>query len=280
MSFVRLLLCLAGAAIPALAAEPLSFEVASIRVSPPGTFTPPSFPLDSGNAYKNTGGRFSNDFPLLVYIQFAWKIRLTREQAQNFLAPLPKWVTSDSFIIQAKAADGNATKDQMREMMKSLLADRFHLALHFETHEAPVLALVPMKPGKMGPKLRPHSEGPACDAPVGPEVFPPVCDAVQLTRNAQGTNHAGSRNTTMDQLALTLPTLSQLGRPVVDRTGFEGPVDFSLEWTAESNGDPQPDLQAVSFIDALRDQLGLKLENAKAPLQLPVVDRIERPTEN
>jgi len=69
---------------------------------------------------------------------------------------LPKWVSTDSFDVQARA-EGNSTQDQMCLMLRSLLADRFGLTVHVETAQPPVLALVLEKPGKTGPKLRPHS---------------------------------------------------------------------------------------------------------------------------
>jgi hypothetical protein len=80
----------------------MAFEVASIKQSKPGTFFPPNFPLDPGDAYASTGGRFSADFGLRVYIQFAYKY-LIPEQAQAIQGRLPKWVATDAFDIQARA---------------------------------------------------------------------------------------------------------------------------------------------------------------------------------
>jgi hypothetical protein len=68
----------------------MAFEVASIRPSKPGTFIPPSFPLDAGDAYAATGGRFSGDFQLATYIKFAYKLMLTPDQKQSMIAPLAK----------------------------------------------------------------------------------------------------------------------------------------------------------------------------------------------
>src|SRR5438045_115364 len=138
-----------------------AFEVASVKESQ-GPFAPPSFPLDAGDAFRPTGGLFHADFPVTVYVQFAYKFRFTPEQMQTVLARLPKWVATDRFSIQARA-EGNPTKDQFRLMMQSLLAERFKLVLHFETQEAPVFALTLAKPGKLGPKLRPHADGPPCE---------------------------------------------------------------------------------------------------------------------
>ena len=272
----------------------MAFEVASIKPDK-GAFTPPNFPLDNGDAYAPTGGRFSADFPLVTYIQFAYKVRFTQEQVQSMLANLPPWVASERFAIQARG-EGNPTKDQMRLMMQSLLAERFQLAVHFETRQTAVLALTLVKAGKTGPKLRPHAEGPACDAPTAePErgspacaaaVFPPKCDVQALTMRPDHTLLAGSRNTTMDLLAAGLSSLGRLDRPVVDQTGLSGRFDFNMEWVQEPNGaapssaDPPPDSQGFTFLEALSEQLGLKLESTKAPLQVLVIDHVERPSEN
>ena len=129
-----------------------SFEVASVKRDT-GEFRSPNFPFDPGDAYAETGGRLSADFSLTTYITFAYKLALTQEQRQAMIAHLPKWVAEDRFSIQAKAAEANPTKDQMRLMMQDLLADRFKLAVHFETQEVPVLALVPVKAGKLGPSF-------------------------------------------------------------------------------------------------------------------------------
>jgi bla regulator protein BlaR1 len=276
-----------------VAGSKMEFEVASIRQSPAGKFTPPNFPLDPGNAYASTGGRFSADFSVTTYITFAYKLSLTQEQRQSMVANFPKWVANDRFMIQAKAAKDNPTKDQMRLMMQSLLADRFQLSIHFETQEVPVFALDLVTPGKTGTRLRPHSEGLPCDSSAtepahgsqaGSGVFPVVCDVTALERQSGG-NLAGSRNTTMELIADALPSLGRLGRPVVDRTGLSGKFDFRLEWTPEPNGSPpnadtQPDLQGPTFLQALHDQLGLKLKSTKGPIRTLVIDHIERPSEN
>jgi bla regulator protein BlaR1 len=274
------------------AGSKMAFEVASIKPDP-GQFRPPNFPLDPGDAYRPVGGRFSADFPLTTYITFAYKLSLAPDQKRSMIAHLPNWVATERFDIQARA-EGNPTKDQMRLMMQSLLADRFKLAVHFETQVVPALAMVLAKPGKTGPKLRPHSEGAACEATPptnGPpthdsEVFPPVCDVYMMTVNPNTVARAGSRNTTIALLAGALPGLGSLDRPVVDQTALSGKFDFWIEWAPESNRPPLPDsdasadLQGSTFLEALREQLGLKLQSTKAPLQILVVDHVERPSEN
>jgi bla regulator protein blaR1 len=273
----------------------MSFDVASIRPSKPGTFTPPNFPLSNDESYGPTAGLFEADFPLMVYIEFAYKLRLTREQRESILAYLPKWVATDSFTIQARVP-GNPSKDQMRLMMQSLLADRFKLAIHFETKQVAVLALTLVKPGKTGPKLRPHAEGPPCDASAPPanssaanvvEVYPRECSVYGLSRRRDHTDLAGSRNTTMELIAASLPTFpGGVDRPVVDETGLSGRFDFTIEWTPEPNnsapgaGEVQPDSQGTTFLEALNEQLGLKLKPTKAPLDVLVIDHVETPSAN
>lgn len=275
----------------------MAFEVASVKQDP-GPFRPPNFPLDAGDAFRPVGGRFSADFPLATYITFAYKLTLAPDQRESLMAHLPNWVATDRFDIQARA-EGNPTKDQMRLMMQSLLAERFQLAVHFETQVVPVLAMVLVKPGKTGPKLRSHSEGVPCEATPatnGPpardppipdsDVFPPVCDVYMMVGKPQAMLKAGSRNTTLALLAGALPGIGRLDHPVVDRTGLTGRFDFTIEWAPDSNrpapptADAPPDVAGPTFMQALRDQLGLKLEPGKAPLPILVVDRVERPSEN
>jgi uncharacterized protein (TIGR03435 family) len=276
-----------------------SFEVASIRPTKPDAFTPPNFPLSSDDAYTSTGGLFTADFPLDVYIEFAYKLLLSREQRDAMLARLPKWVQTDNFEIHARAA-ADSTKDQMRLMMQSLLADRFKLAIHFETQQVSVLALTLVKPGKLGPALRPHADGPACDpsalatippAQGGVDVYPPICDAYMARQTPDHLLLLGSRNTTMALVASSLPTLERLGRPVVDRTGLTGRYDFTLRWTpgpdnpipsagSSTGASAQSDSPGTTFEEAIKEQLGLKLKPFVAPLEILVIDHIERPTEN
>lgn len=277
----------------------MAFEVVSIRLHAPGApFTRPSFPISNENAYAATGGNFIADFSLGIFIQFAYKLSQTQDQYQAMLAHLPKWFADDRFVIRAKAANTNPTKDQMRLMMQSLLAERFHLAAHFENQTVPVFALVLAKPGKPGPNLRPHESGPPCNSaggsrPQDKDVFPPDCETYMLTMQQNGTHRLGSRHTTMDLLASSIPTAGEVTRPVVDHTGLSGRFDFKLEWMHEANNatsaagagpaGPLPNdgqTAGPTFLEALNDQLGLKLEATKAPVPMLVIDHVERPSEN
>jgi uncharacterized protein (TIGR03435 family) len=275
----------------------LSFDVASIRQSKPG-ISAPNLAVDNGDSltpFGDPSGRFTADFPLPVYIQFAYKLSLTPEQTDAMLAHLPKWVATDYFEIHAKV-EGNPTKDQMRLMMQSLLADRFKLAVHFDTQQVPVFALVLQATGRTGPNLHPHADGPPCDLPMpnptpgnpanSDGVFPRICDAFIKIPAPNHEILLGSRNTTMKLIADSLSSLGGLGRPVVDQTGLSGRFDFTLQWMPESNAPEQSGADAplnplgITFPEALKDQLGMKLKPAKAPMDVLVVDHVEKPSGN
>jgi uncharacterized protein (TIGR03435 family) len=200
----------------------MSFEVASIRQDPSGKYSEPRFSLDSDDSFVPTGGLFTADAPLSTYISFAYKLA----QQHSMLSHLPKWASTERFEIRARAA-GNPTKDQMRLMMQSLLADRFKLAIHFETQELPVLVLTLIKPGKPGPRLRRHADGPACNVPVplpaSPTtaefaVFPPTCNLYLAINRPDHAILAGARDTTGELMAAFFSNVGRLGRPVVDQT--------------------------------------------------------------
>jgi len=272
----------------------MTFDVASIRKSEPGTTPDANFPLDAGDAYAPVGGRFSARFPLSTYVKFAYRISLSPDQIQSMIAHLPAWVGTDTFDIQARA-EGSPTKDQMRLMMQSLLAGRFRLAVHFETRQTSLFALTLIRPGKLGPKLRPHADGPSCDQAAAPptqsshaidtDMFPPACDVYMLISKSNGARLLGSRNTTMDALAGSLSPFSS-GRPVVDRTGLTGRFDFTIEWIPTPQGPAAPDAgvqpvpAGLTILEALNEQLGLKVESTQGPLQFLVIDHVERPSEN
>jgi bla regulator protein blaR1 len=317
----QLILTATIALVPVLAQSPtadwqaaaggkLNFDVASVKKLPPDSVHPPNFPLDPGDSYIATGGRFSAGVSLPVYIVFAYKLALTQEQIQAMLAGLPKWVGTDRFEVEANA-DGKPTKDQMRLMMQSLLADRFQLKIHFESREMPVYALVLAQPGKLGPKLQPHDRRSTCDeSATSMDALlrsPNLCYSIGTQGREPRTTSA--RNVPMAYLAQFLTTRGgepSLGRPVVDRTGLDGRFDFTIEYAPETSG-PPPGATVVSkgggaprsaplpssadagtppggdkppFLQALREQLGLKLESSRGPVRSPVIDHIESPSEN
>jgi uncharacterized protein (TIGR03435 family) len=253
-------------------APKMEFDVASIKQNKSDARSITNFPPGAEDAYAPDGGSFSGSgVTLYQYVAFAYNF--TVYDYQLLKSRLPEWVLTDRFDVQARAS-GNPTKAQMRLMMQSLLADRFKLAIHFETREVPVFALVLAKPGKTGPQLHPHTNEPPCST-ASP------CGRFDSLPNPPGQFRIGARDVTMGFIANVLAT-SELGRPVLDQTRLTGNFDFTLEWTPNMPVSPDfiPDQSGPTYIEALKEQLGLKLESTRGPVQVPVIDHVERPDEN
>jgi uncharacterized protein (TIGR03435 family) len=271
----------------------MAFDVASVKPSK-GQFVPASFPLDPSDYYGATNGRLSANDTLATYIEFAYKVWGNEVQSRE-LSRLAKWVDSELYTVEARAATGNPTKDQMRLMMQALLTDRFQLKAHFETREVPVFELRLAKPGKPGPKLISHADGPPCDKPDASPVkehpsFHFVCHTFSPYLDLGTTLMLGSRDVGMDVLAGTISEALggplAFGRPIIDKTGLTGTFDFTLEWAherrtrADSDSPVASDPTGPTALEALRDQLGLKLESTRASIPILVIDKVERPSEN
>jgi uncharacterized protein (TIGR03435 family) len=260
----------------------MDFEVASIREDK-GAFEPPSFALSADDWFRDPNGLFHADFATATYITFAYKLWVPSEELDVMLAHAPAWVKTTRFKIEAKAPL-HATKDQYRLMIQALLADRFGMKVHFENHEMPVFEMSLLKPEKPGPKLIPHSKGPSCDAKATADVFPWVCYGY-VAMPKDGGWLGGSRATTMPQIGNFLGTIGEstgeTGRPVVDKTGLTGLWDFAL-WAQAPGQKPDPDAaqEPPTMLEAIRDQLGLKLKPAKDTIPVLIVDHIDRPSEN
>ena len=280
----------------------MSFDVTSVKpnAAPMSQQTvSANVPMGPGDYYAPTGGLFSaTDMPLFSYITFAYKA--TGNQAQILRAQVPKWVLSERFDIQARVT-GAPTKDQMRLMMQSLLADRFKLAMRRETRQIPVFALVVVKPGKLGPQIQPHPSDVPCTSAIAPGVmsgstslpapvaggFPATCGGIQgMDPSTPGRVRSGARDVTMALIASTMSAMGNLDRPVLDRTGLTGGFDFTMEWTPQISGplppntNFTPDPNGPTFLEALKEQLGFKLDSATGPVDVLVVDHIEEPMPN
>ncbi|HLY39929.1 MAG TPA: TIGR03435 family protein [Terracidiphilus sp.] len=192
----------------------------------------------------------------------------------------PKWVSSAKFDIEAKCDEATSLafrkmslKKQIRaeqDMVQALLAERFHLRTHHEMRPFRVYALAQARGGsKMKASRLATRDEPG--SPVGPPG-----------------NWTGD-GVTMEELASNLSALPEVGgRIVVDKTGLQGRFDFALKWTpdpelgalrsAPDNG--LDDSSALSLLTAMREQLGLKLEMTKAPVDVIVIDSAEWPTPN
>jgi uncharacterized protein (TIGR03435 family) len=274
----------------------MKFDSATIR---PDTTRPPGatnsiFPLGPGDVYVPTRGLFqATNYPLLTYIVFAYK--LNPNQEQPLASQVPQWVASDRFDIQARV-EGNPTKDQMRLMMQALLAERFRLQVHYETRQLPVFALLLDQPEKLGPLLQRNPDGSPCPttpvvpspAPTAPPQaidnrFPATCGGiVHMPPSAPGRERGGARNVPMELIAGSfVGAVNGMDRPILDKTGLTGSYDFALEFAPQSQSpDFRPDPTAPTFTQALKDQLGLKLETETGPIQILVVDYVEHPSPN
>ena len=194
------------------------------------------------------------------------------------LVGAPDWVSSERYDLQA-TANATTTSETLRRMLRALLVDRLELQAHLEPREQPVYFLVKARPdGRPGPALVPAPRDCAAVAaarsaglPI-PVLQPPANGAPPCGLQAvDGELRAGGL--TMDVLARNLGR--RAGRVVFDRTGIAGYFDFTLTF---QQGTVNPD--GPSFFTALQEQLGLKLEGGRAPLQTLIVDHIERPVEN
>ena len=215
----------------------------------------------------------------------------------------PFWVTGgfdsppEFFDISARAP-ADTSIDQMRLMMQALLADRFHLVIHYISADAPVFALVLAKPGVTGPNLQPHPPSDVCAAPVpdqssapashpstAPAIsdLPPVCGVIAHVPSSTPGQHYGGRAISLALFATSVPTMTGLAatpRPVVDQTGLTGLYDFTLTWVHDPSGDAAIPDNVANFRDALKAQLGLELKSSRAPISFLIVDHLERPSEN
>jgi uncharacterized protein (TIGR03435 family) len=280
----------------------MAFDSATVaqNTSPPPYRVTSSFPLGPGDVYVKTGGIFrARNFPVFTYITFAYKV--TESQRQFLTSQLPKWAFTDLFDIEAKT-QGSATKDQMRLMVQTLLADRFRLSAHYEMRDVPVFALVLDQPGKLGPLLQKHPEDVPCPttpwapspAPMGPPQFvdarfPENCGGiVDMAPSVPGRVRRGARNVSLDLVAssMTSGPGSEIDRPVLNETGLTGTYDVAIEFgpdtgpTPAVSGGSQRDSTAPTYLEALRVQMGLRLEPRTGPVTFLVIDYIEEPPAN
>ena len=184
----------------------------------------------------------------------------------------PGWVHQDKFDIQAKVEAADAptlkmlTADQRFSMLLPVLQDRLNMKFHHEMREMPVYVLVVAKGGA---KLKPS-------APDAPIALGAANEPIRRRMMMNGPGHLEAQGANMDGL---IHVLSQaLGRTVIDKTGLLGDFDYTLEWTPENA--PPTDRVGPSLLTAVQEQLGLKLESEKGPLDVVVIDHIDKPSAN
>jgi uncharacterized protein (TIGR03435 family) len=223
------------------------FEVASVKpnVGRDLSITFRAQPLD-GLTYTN--------FPLESIIRFAYSVQPFR------VFGMPSWTREERFDIAAKAAR-TITDDERRVMLRALLAERFQLKVHFETRERTIFVMTAARADKrLGPGLnpRPECDGAPCDSGGGGRGGSIRIRAVTLTQLADG-----MLSTVREEL-------------VRDETGIPGKFDVELSWRPESSADP--DDSRPAFPTAMQEQLGLKLEPLRRPVEMLVIDSVSRPT--
>jgi uncharacterized protein (TIGR03435 family) len=253
-----------------------TFEVASVKPS-----------RDGGPYTRVLPGRL-----VITYSSLRDLIALSYGVRTEQIAEGPSWIASDHYDIEATAVGTTSGSQIAGAMLQALLKDRFKLVLHRETRQLPVYALTVARNGL---KLQPAKEGsctpfspdapPLPPAPNAPRLFPcghPRTGASGLNWTLEG------RGISMEALAASLSRVD-LHRSVIDKTGLTGTYDVLLKWTVDpltpaalDNPSAPPaadDLPGPLFI-SLREQLGLRIESAKGPVEVLVIDHAERPSEN
>jgi uncharacterized protein (TIGR03435 family) len=267
-----LAMALSGVAALSVAqtAQKPQFEVASVK------------PNQSGSQFSSTN---TNDGLFRAKNVTLRELILESFRLLDFqLAAGPDWISAERFDIEAKAESGaippagtpaeNAARAEIQaKMMQSLLEDRFQLRSHRETKELPIFTLVLARDG---PKLQPTIEG--RPGPGG------LTAGSARTGGASGGLEMSGSGITMDRLITMLA--SQAGRLIINKTNLAGTYDFSLKFAPAANAVRPDGVQAPaepvgpSLFTAIQDQLGLRLESAKGPVEVLVIDSVQRPTEN
>jgi uncharacterized protein (TIGR03435 family) len=264
----------------------LTFEVASVKPSATDDRRV-MIQIQPGGGLRTTGSN------LKMLLTFAYDVRDFQVSGG------PSWINTDRYDILAKAERSAGAEiplddprkmtdeqrktvgDQMRERLRALLADRFQLTVHRESKEQSVYVLVV---AKNGPKLQEaqtkEAQTKEGTGPRGPMM-------------RMGRGELSGQGVPLDMLTRTLS--NQLGRTVIDRTGLKGNFDFKLTWTPDpgqsatplggapppgADAPPPPDPNGPSVFTALQEQLGLRLESQRGPVEMLVIDRVEKPSEN
>lgn len=227
----------------AFAQQPPSFEVAVIRPSAAAVNAGTSLNLLEGGRLK-----IVNE-PVKLLLRLAFQL----QNAQ--ITGAPAWVEHDRYDIEAKTGGPQRiAPGEVSGLIQALLLDRFQLKFHRETREIAAYALIPAKGGA---KLKRAAAS-----------EPSSANATSARTNVQLVATA----TTLDQLAGYVA--NRLGKILVDKTGLPGGYDFTLTWSNEADGADS------SLVTALTEQLGLKLIPQKLPVEVLIIDRIERPSPN
>jgi len=266
--------------VVAAAQAPEVFDVVSVKSMGPAP----------GEALPRVGSGCDGSFPRLENRRFAvtttacalitWAYGFNRNGGcgfvtnGNFITGGPSWIRTERFEVQAVMPESatvpslgaflNGGAPGLEAMLRGMLADRFKLAAHREMRDAPVFALVT---ARGGPRLTAAREGETQSL------------RVEQQRDANGLllNHLIVGRIGMTYIALMLGSITR--RPVIDRTGLTGEFSFDLPF-APVDTKPDDASAAASIYTALQEQLGFRLEDTRAPVEVLVIDRAARPSEN
>jgi len=243
-----------------------AFEVASVKPAAPQ-------PAGGGMIIRRQGGPGTPDPGQITYTNVSFNNILTVAFGiRDYQIFGPGWMNTERFDIAAKVPK-DTTKEQFQLMLQNLMAERFKMTFHHDSKEMPVYAL---SVGKNGPKFKESSAEPPSEKPARQGT------TIQLSRGRlRFTAHEETIKGLADMLS------SSLSRPVRDLTGLSAKYDFVLEFANDESAamiQPGAELSpdsAPSLFTAIQEQLGLKLEQKKAPVEIVVVDHLEKtPTAN
>ena len=276
--------------MPAAAGSKLAFDAASVRVSSQrfglkgGDFLDPVSEMQPPK-----GGLFSWNVPLVFLINFAYDLRSSQLKRDAWLA-LPAAVRQQSYTVEARA-DGTPTRADIRQMVRTLLEERFQFAGHVEKRQGQEFELQVVKPAA---GLKVHAEGTDCTLPASVtdvnkyphayppyQSFPPHCGVFNRELSRSGERRLEMLNVTMGQIADSLSSGQQLS--VVDETKLTGRYDATLDFGAPGipqNSETSDELGLPPMAGALEKQLGLKLVKKDAQVDVFVMDHIGTLTEN
>ena len=228
---------------------PLHFEVVSIR---PHKFTGD----DPSNRRFLPGGRF-----VVTATTVRTFIRVALATDDKRMSGAPGWIDTEAFDIDAITADHAEVKtpEQLQQLILSLLEERFGFKFHREPKEGPVYWLELNKSGKTAPGLRLASAD----------------EGSNMSTSSNG-SEASMKVTNQPMIDVAAALRRQAGRPVEDHTGLSGKYDFQIEWSPKDT----PESSLPSLYAVLQEQLGLRLRPAKGPVEMIVIDHLERPSEN
>lgn len=261
-----------------------TFDVVSIKPSPPSAGNPFGFPV-IGNIRMEAGGRVTATAATLRDL-----VRRAYDVQDFLLFGGPEWVNQDRFDIIATPAPGVSRPEAVRAMMRAMLADRFKLVVRTDVREMPIYEMHVLRSGQLGPAIKPSTIDCAAvrakrvvGAPIPLDGSEPRCALSARMSTASSNTTMILEGESMAEIARLLT--SQARRVVVDETGLPGTYAFELTTARDTSvgripGGPPPADDGISLLTAVEDQLGLKLEAARGRVEVLVIESVERPTEN